>query len=221
MHISFRSVCARSQNFYGRTPAAQKEGAGVTSSKKSFAALRRRKTGAGLPQKQKTASLRSAAKGRMQNPFGVCPLSGFRHRVVPPAAERIAAQNAPRGQKAALEAAVAADRFHRVFAARRGKAAMMPEARADMAFIKLDGGDHKPPHCGAKPRSVWHRSFRRYGRGTGAFYLVGRPRGAGRGVCGRFSFCRSGSLRRRLRQGACPRFIRQARLRQQTRHGRA
>src|SRR5690242_5415638 len=68
-------------------------------------------------------------------------MDSLRDRVVAARAERVAAQNAPRGQHQALHGAVPLHRFARVGRAGRGIAARAAVVRRNRALIEADGED--------------------------------------------------------------------------------
>src|SRR5665647_3487398 len=69
-----------------------------------------------------------------------------RHRVVPSVAERVAAQQAPRGQTEAAEGAVLAKCLHGVVGARRVVPAAWPQQRRDRVLVHPDEGDEDLAH---------------------------------------------------------------------------
>src|SRR3954471_21112966 len=83
---------------------------------------------------------------------GVRGVVRCRHWVIAAVAERVAAQDAPGGERRALEDAIAPDRLDRVFRARRVVFAATGERGRDPALVSANRSDQQHSHAAAPPR---------------------------------------------------------------------
>src|SRR3954469_11737823 len=77
---------------------------------------------------------------------GVRGVVRCRHWVIAAVAERVAAQQAPGGERRSLEDAIAPDRLDRILGAARVILATAGEGGGDPALVSADRGDHQRSH---------------------------------------------------------------------------
>src|SRR5699024_1671700 len=110
--------------------------------------------------KRKGAAFSTSGAGIVENspPFipvqpagGIAPAAFFRHGVIAPAAEGIAAQNPPGAQHTALERAMDLDRLQGILAAGGLKPAVGTQMGADAPLIEPDHAGKRPCQHVGKP----------------------------------------------------------------------